>query len=120
MSKTAAYQMNPAEDYLVFGDELKDGMWVMREDWTMRRYDSEDRQIRANRFCRVTHLRTMDAGHGPCAVFIGEWIDGYQEAFTVHHRFAWIVKRDPISAPDSMYRAITSALEGMEIAEETR
>jgi hypothetical protein len=107
MSTVRAYQMNPAEDYLVFGDELADGMWVVREDESLRADSdmSEDEQLRQQRFCRVTKIRRS----GDLISFIGEWIDGYQQAFRMHQTFAWIVKRDPITAPDAMFREITEA-----------
>lgn len=102
MSTITAYKMNPATDRIVFGDELRDGMLVIREDAHMRCASaaSEDEQIRMNHFCKVTRLRTVDRGSGPCAAFIGEWVDGYQKAFgPIHHMFAWIVRREDV--PDA-------------------
>ena len=106
-AKVAPYQMNPAEDYVIFGDELREGMWIMREDELMRTVSAnEDEQIRMNRFCRVTRLRIAYKGHGPCALFIGEWVDGFQKRFSVHQDFTWIVKRDGTPEPEAELREI--------------
>lgn len=98
-----AYRMNPAEDRLIYGDELAEGMWVLPEDPQARCTESatEDEHLRMNRFCRVTRMRA--ANNGQTIVFIGEWIDGYQKRYSTHRNSAWIVKRDPITAGDSMY-----------------
>jgi hypothetical protein len=103
-TKIAAYEMNPAEDTLKYGDELREGMWVLPEDRHMRPgvEASEDAQLRGQRFCKVTRLR--DVGDG--ITFIGEWIDGYQSTFgrpKIHKNYAWIVKKDPIAADDTNY-----------------
>ncbi len=96
MTVITAYEMNPATDTLMYGDELREGMWVMQENEALRcdPNGSEDRQIRMNRFCRVTRLRTADHGHGPVATFIGKWVDGYQKALYARHDSAWIVRRE--------------------------
>lgn len=95
----AAYLMNPAEDVILFGDELAEGMWVLPESpWARsgRSGCGEDAALRAERFRKVTRLRrTPAAGDCPAqTVFVGEWIDGYQEihSFAVSH--GWIVKRE--------------------------
>jgi hypothetical protein len=93
----AAYLMNPAEDVIVFGDELAEGMWVLPEAAWVRsgRGDGEDSAIRAQRFRKVTRLRiTPAAGATPAqTVFVGEWIDGYQEVHSYAVIHGWIVKK---------------------------
>lgn len=97
MNDTADYRMNPAEDTLIFGDELKEGMWVLADDSTVRRphgYD-EDSQLRRQRFRRVTRLR-KEPGHGSApdkVVFIAEWVDGYKEVHSYAVTYGWIVKK---------------------------
>jgi hypothetical protein len=85
--------MNPAEDMILFGDELAEGMWVLTEDATMRQPhgSSEEEMIRAQRFRRVTRLRRS----GGTLIFIGEWVDGYQEVHKYAEDWGWIVKREP-------------------------
>ena len=110
MTTITAYEMSPATDRIVFGDELRDGMWIIREDETMRcgSAHSEDVEIRVNRFCKVTRLQTVECGSGPCVIFIGEWVDGYQKAFgPIHHMFAWIVRREDVPQADAELREIT-------------
>ena len=92
------YRMSPAEDKILFGDELEDGMWVLTEDTTARqphRYD-EDSQIRRQRFRRVTRLRRAPgyAGAPDKITFVGEWVDGYQEVHSYAVTFGWLVKKD--------------------------
>jgi hypothetical protein len=93
------YRMNPAEDMIVFGDELEDGMWVLTESTMARQphgYD-EDSQIRRQRFRRVTRLR-REPGYASApdkVVFVGEWVDGYQEVHAYAVTFGWLVKKDP-------------------------
>jgi hypothetical protein len=94
----AAYRMNPAEDEIRFGDELTEGMWVLPEDISLRPgvEASEDERIRGQRFRRVTRLR-RESGYGAAPekiVFVGEWVDGYQEIHTYAVTFGWLVKKD--------------------------
>jgi hypothetical protein len=93
-TRIAAYKMNPAEDRILYGDEITEGMWVMFEDPHGRCSDEapEDEQIRSNRFCRVTRMRTTN--NGQTIVFIGEWVDGYQKRYATHGNASWIVKRE--------------------------
>ena len=85
------YRMNPAEDRIIFGDELEEGMWVLAEHPDHRiRSGGEDEQIRAQRFRRVTRLRNTPGN----TVFIGEWADGYQEVHTCRIVTAWLVRKD--------------------------
>lgn len=105
MNETAVsvYRMNPAEDEILYGDELRDGAWVLADDPTLRspHGKDEDAKIRAQRFHRVNRLR-REAGYGDApakVVFIGEWVDGYQEIHRYAASHGWIVKKDP--APDS-------------------
>lgn len=100
MSTITEYVMNPAEDTVLYGDELADGMWVLGDDALMRTPsgDSEDEQIRAQRFRRVTRLRlyTQPGSDSapPQMSFIGEWADGYQQSWEGAITSAWIVKRE--------------------------
>lgn len=99
-TQVAQYEMNPAEDAVLFGDEIADGMWVLPEFAPIRqRGTGEDAAIRAQRFRRVTRLRREEHsgyGGGACLIFVAEWIDGYQEihSFAVTH--GWIVKRESV------------------------
>jgi len=100
MNQVAHYVMNPAEDTILFGDELRDGMLVMHEDWVLRGGSavSEDEQLRNQRFMRVTRLRFVPGPAGDLAVFIGEWVDGHQKVQRVAVTLGWIVKK--ASIPD--------------------
>jgi hypothetical protein len=98
-TKVDAYRMNPAEDMIVFGDELAEGMWVIHESPEARCASNapEEVQLRGQRFRRVTRLRTLHDPQytgGACTMFVGEWVDGYQEVHQATIRTAWIVKRD--------------------------
>lgn len=90
------YRMNPAEDRIVFGDELAEGMWVLAEDFVLREphHDDEDSRIRRERFRRVTRLRHEPGAHGPLVIFVAEWVDGYQEVHSYSQQYAWLVKKD--------------------------
>jgi hypothetical protein len=93
------YRMNPEADTIVFGDELAEGMWVIHECPEARcaRNAPEEVQLRGQRFRRVTRLRTesdVSYAGGAYTVFVGEWVDGYQEVHEATIRTAWIVKRD--------------------------
>jgi hypothetical protein len=48
----AVYRMNPAEDKIIFGDELAGGMWALADNPEIREPDgdSEDERIRQPRF----------------------------------------------------------------------
>jgi hypothetical protein len=90
------YVMNPAEDVIVFGDELADGMWVLADDCCSRPpYGStEDERLHSQRFRRVTRLRR----EGDLVTFIGEWLDGYQAMHQASTSSGWIVKKDSLPA----------------------
>ena len=99
--------MNPAEDVLVAGADLADGMLVRPEGSLFVGDDADIARLTEPR--RVTRLtRRADSGYNGGAVieFIGEWPDGYQEV----HRWAvtayWIVRRDSI--PHMPGRAATA------------
>ena len=96
MSNTAVavYRMNPAEDKIVFGDGLADGMWVLAESTIMRQPHggSEDDRIRQQRFRRVTRFSRLPSGS---VRFVGEWVDGYQEVHQYAESWAWLVKKTP-------------------------
>lgn len=94
----AAYRMNPAEDRIVLGDELTEGMWVLPEDQRLRTHDgSEDGQIRAQRFRRII-CRRVGPDYSPSAppqiMLIGEWIDGHQETWRGAVTNSWLVKKE--------------------------
>ena len=101
-TEVASYLMNPGEDVIVFGDELAEGMLVVPERADCRSQDSgsEDARLRGERFRRVTRLRILP----PCGdtpeqtVFVGEWVDGYQEVHSYAESFGWIVKKAPEDA----------------------
>lgn len=100
-TQVTRYLMNPAEDVILFGDELADGMWVLPESPHARASTEapEDVQLRGQRFCRVTRLRIVHSGiyaGGTGTVFVGEWIDGYQEVCSATTQGAWIVKKDSL------------------------
>ena len=89
------YLMDPAEDTILYGDEITEGMWVLPEDPALRREHShsEDERLRGQRFRRVTRLRRQPQH----VSFIGEWVDGYKESVThVHADLAWIVKKSSL------------------------
>lgn len=100
----SVYQMNPAEDTVLFGDDLQEDMWVLSDSPEIRqpRGDNEDIQLRRQRFRRVTRLRIRPAvGDSPAAVvFVGEWVDGYQEVHSYGVMNGWIVKKDSIKPPE--------------------
>lgn len=92
------YRMNPAEDVIITGDQLEEGMWVIAADASMRRPygGSEDDKIRAQRFRRVTRLRRHTMEGQPVVSFVGEWIDGYAEMHPkLNESHAWLVKKAP-------------------------
>ncbi|HEY2575322.1 MAG TPA: hypothetical protein VGI74_03335 [Streptosporangiaceae bacterium] len=90
------YLMNPAEDVIVFGDELADEMWVLADDCCSRPPygGTEDERLHSQRFRRVTRLRR----EGDLVTFIGEWLDGYQAMHQASTSSGWIVKKDSLQA----------------------
>jgi hypothetical protein len=100
MSATvASYLMNPAEDVVLFGEEITEGMWVLPEGGLLRRVFSgtEEERLRAQRFRKVTRLRRVPVEPGNnILVFIGEWVDGYQEVCRYNESYGWIVKKDSL------------------------
>jgi hypothetical protein len=104
MNETAVaeYRMNPDEDEILFGDELREGMWILRAEPTGRTHDgTEDGKIRAQRFRRIVRIRQStaaqavpDIGVVPAQIaIVGEWIDKYQEIWTGAVTNAWLVKK---------------------------
>jgi len=91
-----AYVMNPAEDCILFGDELTDGMWVLADDCCSRPPygGSEDERLHSQRFRRVTKLRR----EGDLVTFVGEWLDGYQAVHQAGASSGWMVKKDSLPA----------------------
>ena len=115
MTTITGYKMNPAEDDLLFGTQLREDMWVLPERPEIRRLHgkSEDDKIRRQRFRQVTQLQHV----GDQVVFIGKWVDGYAEIHRYHATFyGWLVKREN-SAPAEAELAIRAALEGLETKE---
>ena len=94
------YLMNPAEDVILFGAQLAEGMWVMPEFPPSRaRTSTEDARLRGQRFRRVTRLRLIRSAHyagGTGTEFIAEWVDGYQEVYRGTSENAWLVKKDSL------------------------
>lgn len=95
----SAYVMSPAEDVILFGDELGNGMWVLADDCGARPpYGAaEEDRLRAQRFRRVTRLRR----EGDLVTFVGEWLDGYQALHQASASSGWIVKRDSLLAREA-------------------
>jgi len=92
MTQVARYVMNPAEDVVLFGDDLAEGMQVLRED-PYARITFEHDPGRAEQFSRVTRLRL----YPETLTFLGEWSDGYQKHIgPVARDRAWIVKKASI------------------------
>jgi hypothetical protein len=109
MTTTVAdYRMNPAEDVILFRDDIREGMLVLIEDRAMRRSYSggEEEQLRKQRFRKVTRLRREPLAPEPgfaggtLLTFIGEWVDGYQEIHRYNVSHGWLVKKDSI--PEAM------------------
>jgi hypothetical protein len=99
------YRMNPAEDTLLRGDQLADGMWVLAENIGLRlplSSNSEDDRIRAQRFRQVSGLRRKAAssadGTPELIHFTGTWVDGYQATHTTNLGTPWIVKKGAVNA----------------------
>jgi hypothetical protein len=97
------YRMNPATDRIIFGDELEEGMLVLPESPTSRgdAGGTEDELIRAQRFRRVTRLRTVTKYGTLFTVFVGEWVDGYQEVHGCAITTAWLVRKNPAGEEDA-------------------
>jgi hypothetical protein len=95
MNDTADYRMNPAEDTLIYGDELKEGMWVLPSSERIPSGRDEDSRLRAQRFRRVVRLRRARPGGNELVAFVGVWVDGYQQEHTYAVSHAWIVKKAP-------------------------
>lgn len=97
-TEVTPYRMNPAEDDILFGDELREGMWVLTESARSRQPGGADgdSRIRAQRFRRVTRLRRESGacGNPGKTIFVGEWVDGYKEVHSYAVTYGWIVKRD--------------------------
>jgi hypothetical protein len=99
-STADVYRMNPAEDTLVYGDQLAEGMWVLPSSPTTRFLgEDEDSRLRAQRFCRVTRLRRepfrFDGEVSEVTVFVGEWVDGYQYQRRHALTTPWLAKKAP-------------------------
>ena len=93
-----AYLTDPDTEYLVWGDELQDGMVVVVEGELLSRENPDNidrdpytrgRVLESARWCRVTKLRRS----GDLVRFIGVYSDGSQAARCYNTQYAWIVKR---------------------------
>jgi hypothetical protein len=93
-----AYLTDPDTEYLVWGDELQEGMVVVVDGAILSRENPDNierdgysraRVLESARWCRVTKLRRR----GELVSFIGVYGDGSQAARTYNIQFAWIVKR---------------------------
>lgn len=93
-----AYLTDPDTEYLVWGDELQDGMVVVLDGQSIVRENPDNldrdaytrsRVLESARWCRVTKLRRR----GHCVSFIGVYGDGSQAARTYAADYAWIVKK---------------------------
>ena len=107
MNTVTAYKMNPAEDEILFGADLEEGMWVLCEFPPLRspHGEGEDDQIRRQCFRQVTGLQHS----GDQIVFIGRWVDGYAEVHKYHATFyGWIVKRAAAPSAEAELHEITS------------
>lgn len=97
-TRTAVYRMNPAEDRIIFGDDLEEGMWVLAESphqrtpYVKNEDEDEDGRLRAQRFRQVTRLRITLRMGATQTVFVGEWVDGYQAVHVFDVQAAWLVK----------------------------
>jgi hypothetical protein len=100
ITAVTTYLMNPAEDVIVFGDELADGMWVLADDCCSRPPygGTEDERLHSQRFRRVTRLRR----EGDLVTFIGEWLDGYQAMHQASTSSGWIAKKDSLAADEGL------------------
>jgi hypothetical protein len=87
---TTGYEMNPEEDIVLYGDELREGMLVLQEYPVYR--CSRDDTDRRQRFRRVLRPRTDDGQ----VCFIGEWEDGHQEVHAYGKSIGWLVKKASI------------------------
>jgi hypothetical protein len=89
----AVYRMNPAEDEILFGNEIAEGMWVLLEYWPLRSPcgRGEEGELRRQRFRRVMRLTRSNG----TVRFIGEWVDGYQEVHSYAESWGWLVKKSP-------------------------
>lgn len=100
-TSTAVYVMNPAEDVILFGGDLAEGMIALEESPTGRSAygDGEDAALRAQRFYTVTRLTREHSGiyqDGEGLRFVAEWVDGYQQVRSFWAGSAWLVKKTSI------------------------
>jgi hypothetical protein len=81
------YLMNPAEDEIIFGDELREGMVVFPENGG---YWDDPHPYE---FYRVTRLRILGKNDYRVTQFIGVHPDGYARVHEVSISHAWLVKK---------------------------
>lgn len=91
------YVMNPADEDLIRGENLRDGMVVLIEDILVR--DAPDtlgekstpyavtRVLAASRWCKVTQLK-----QGSIVSFVGVYGDGTKMSRAYSDRYFWLVK----------------------------
>lgn len=97
------YTANAEFEDIVFGDELREGMFVLLEDDLMRQnldamhssYDTA-RADTMNRWCEVTQLRTIPRPEmtSPLIRFVARYADGTMKVRNYDAGYAWIVKRE--------------------------
>lgn len=108
------YEMNPDEESVLFGQELRPGMVILIESFTMRdnrdvldessdqtkapifREDayegSVDRFLETNRWCRIVRMDDKAAARYEQIHFIAEYADGTQRARRYGQGHTWLVK----------------------------
>lgn len=98
---TTDYMMDPKEEDIIFsGDELKSGMIVLIEDYTLRDYDGlkelselsprERREVRTSCYwCKIEKI-VLD---GNMVRFIALYADGSKVVRRYGRSHAWLVKK---------------------------
>lgn len=101
------YVANAEYEDIVFGQDLRDGMFVLLEDDLMRQHlDSiggdydRARADEMNRWCEVTRLRVIPRPEcaSPLVKFVGVYPDGTMRVRTYDASYGWIVKKGATSA----------------------
>lgn len=91
------YRMNPAEEDIIPGRDLRNGMTVLIEDQMAREHVREgllredytrSRALKANRWCLVTKLQRR----GDILSFVGVYDEGEQISRQYNDAYHWIVK----------------------------
>jgi hypothetical protein len=101
------YEMDPQFEDVIYGTDLREGMFVLLESTTMRgdpeRAFGDDtyakyefaRVREVNRWCQVTMLEFVPrSGYEPLVKFMAIYADGTKKPRTYSSHWAWIVKRE--------------------------